>query len=106
MDPYNVHDIEVARQHREAEARYVSPRGGHLARATERAGQAVSRTARRIWDPAVDRHLDEADRTAPAEADRDQLVEYTSIPMTVAAWASVAAYGLLMGVVAFVWGAR
>lgn len=80
--------------------------GGHLARATERAGQAASRTARRIWDPAIDRHLAEADRTTPPEDDRDQLAEHTSVPMTVAAWASVAAYSLLMGVVAFVWGVR
>lgn len=83
--------------------RYRTPPGGHLARATERAGQGAPSTARRLWDPAIDRHLDEADRaTACAEADRDQFAEYTSIPMTVAAWASVVAYGVLLGLLVFV----
>lgn len=36
--------------------------GGHLSRATQRAGAAASRVAGRLWGPRIDRHLDVADR--------------------------------------------
>lgn len=78
---------------------------GHLDRAAERAGQAASRTARRIWDPLIDRHVAEADRVTPPR-DTTPADGETGVAMTLAAWGSLIAYGLLMGLVIFVWGAR
>lgn len=46
----------------EAEVHQLHPALGHLTRAASRAGAAASRAAERLWGPAIDRHLHEADR--------------------------------------------
>jgi hypothetical protein len=53
--------------------------GGHLTRARSRAGVAASKVADRIWGPAIDRHLHDADRNGFTGRDYAEAAERVAL---------------------------